>query len=220
MNTDKKHLNIAICLHDFLVEAGLRYLLSTFSNTTVSQFSNIDELNTSDEVFDVIVIDPIAFSPKQLTEGHLESHLLAISSEQNKTAYVEALDAGIISYVLNCCDEEELTQAIWATSQGDRFFCAKVVKEITLNNKLDFRSTCEGLNISEREIEIIRLIAEGYTNKQIAEILFISGHTVTTHRKNIMNKLGVNNTAGIVLFAVKEKIVVPNKFLFSSNQAS
>ena len=72
------------------------------------------------------------------------------------------------------------------------------------------------MNISEREIEIIKLIAEGCINKEIADRLFLSNHTINTHRKNIMQKLGINNTSGIVLFAVKEGIVSANDFLFSS----
>ena len=67
-----------------------------------------------------------------------------------------------------------------------------------------------------REIEIIKLIAEGCINKEIADRLFLSNHTINTHRKNIMQKLGINNTSGIVLFAVKEGIVSANDFLFSS----
>jgi DNA-binding CsgD family transcriptional regulator len=64
-------------------------------------------------------------------------------------------------------------------------------------------------------LEIITLIAEGYTNVEIAEKLFLSPHTVNTHRKNILQKLGVNNTAAIVMYAVKTQLVSPNKFLFS-----
>ena len=69
--------------------------------------------------------------------------------------------------------------------------------------------------LSERENEIITLIAEGQTNEQIAEFLFLSKHTVNTHRKNIMAKLGVKNTAGIVMYAVKTCFVSPNRFLFA-----
>jgi DNA-binding CsgD family transcriptional regulator len=75
--------------------------------------------------------------------------------------------------------------------------------------------SCEPVVISERELEVIKYIAEGYTNNEIAEKLFLSPHTVNTHRKNIMQKLGVNNTAAIVMYAVKSQLVSPNKFLFS-----
>ena len=63
-------------------------------------------------------------------------------------------------------------------------------------------------------MEIIKLVAEGLSNKSVADKLFISTHTVITHRKNIMNKLKVNNTAGLVLFAVRENLVNPNHILF------
>ena len=72
----------------------------------------------------------------------------------------------------------------------------------------------ENVELSERESQIISLIAEGYTNTQIAVILYISNHTVNTHRKNIMKKLGVNNTAGIVMYAVKVNLVKPYQFNF------
>ena len=61
------------------------------------------------------------------------------------------------------------------------------------------------------------MIAEGKTNNIIAEMLFISTHTVNTHRKNIMQKLGVNNTAAIVMYAVKYRLVSPSEFNFSTS---
>ena len=64
---------------------------------------------------------------------------------------------------------------------------------------------------------MISLIAEGFTNGQVAEKLFLSAHTVTTHRKNIMSKIGVNNTAAMVMYAVKTGLVSPNKFLFQGD---
>ncbi|MGZ3933249.1 MAG: response regulator transcription factor, partial [Bacteroidia bacterium] len=76
--------------------------------------------------------------------------------------------------------------------------------------------SCNGVTVTEREIEIVKLIAEGYSNKQIADKLVLSTHTVNTHRKNIMNKLAVNNTAGIVMFAVKNNLLETNHFLFSN----
>ena len=76
--------------------------------------------------------------------------------------------------------------------------------------------SCEPVLLSERENEIIVYISEGQTNAQIAENLFLSNHTINTHRKNIMAKLGVKNTAGIVMYAVKTQLVSPNKFLFAN----
>ena len=83
---------------------------------------------------------------------------------------------------------------------------------------IDFESfSCEPVLLSERENQIIVFIAEGKTNAQIAETLFLSNHTINTHRKNIMAKLGVKNTAGIVMYAVKTELISPNKFLFAAD---
>src|SRR4029079_8731683 len=100
---------------------------------------------------------------------------------------------------------------------GETFMCGKIASAVLENKAVAADSSCEGLNISDREMEIIKLIAEGLSNKEVADKLFLSTHTVTTHRKNIMNKLGVNNTAGLVLFAIRNNIVTPNHFLFNTN---
>ncbi|MFN4235329.1 MAG: response regulator transcription factor [Bacteroidia bacterium] len=149
--------------------------------------------------------------------------ILALTHHISQSTINLALKSGVCSHVLKDCGKEEIIDAIKATSENQSFFCSKVLDTLGANEgeaKKDstaFSSAvCDGLNISEREIEIIRLIAEGFSNKEIADKLFLSTHTVNTHRKNIMNKLGVNNTAGIVLFAVKENIISPNKFLFSA----
>lgn len=96
------------------------------------------------------------------------------------------------------------------------FLDSKVKEQYEFSPEDAFKNTCAELNISEREVEIIKLIAEGFINKEIADKLFLSTHTVNTHRKNIMAKLGVSNATGIVIFAVKEKLISPKDFLFSS----
>jgi DNA-binding NarL/FixJ family response regulator len=75
-------------------------------------------------------------------------------------------------------------------------------------------ASCDPIVLSNREIEVLTLISEGLTNVQIADKLFLSSHTVNTHRKNIMQKLRVNNTAAMVMYAVKSGFVSPNRFLF------
>ncbi|HET6993104.1 MAG TPA: response regulator transcription factor [Bacteroidia bacterium] len=148
-------------------------------------------------------------------------NFLSISDKPNRWMLSDALSAGITSYLLRDCGKEEIVEAIEATSKGEQFFCGKILNDVLKTNdevspEPEFVS-CEGMKISERETEIIRLVSEGFTNKEIADKLFLSAHTVTTHRKNIMAKLGVNNTAGLVLFAIRNNIVTPNHFLFNTN---
>jgi DNA-binding NarL/FixJ family response regulator len=127
-----------------------------------------------------------------------------------------------MSYVKKDCDLTEIINAVEETGRGNKFFCGQILETIRKAaidvNDIDFDSfSCEPVILSDRENEIITLIAEGLTNIQIAEQLFLSNHTINTHRKNIMSKLGVKNTAGIVMYAVKTNLVSPNKFLFASD---
>jgi len=173
---------------------------------------------------DIVIIDysTSAFKVEnigQLLKKFPKTKVLAITPELNRSLMVKAFDLGTTSYLLKDCDKEEINEALTKTAKGDKFVCGKVLDKMMNAEKeggsVPNVTSCEGLNITTREMEIIKLIAEGYSNKQVADKLFLSTHTVTTHRKNIMNKLGVNNTAGLVLFAVREHLLNPNKFLFS-----
>lgn len=141
---------------------------------------------------------------------------------QSPQTLVDALRGGVMSYIKKDCDLQEISDAVIETAKGNKFFCGKILETINKAN-LDVDDidhgvlTCDPVLMSDRENEIIVLIAEGYTNDQIAEMLFLSKHTVNTHRKNILFKLGVKNTAGIVMYAVKTQLVSPNKFLFAAN---
>lgn len=164
--------------------------------------------------FDIDVIPKITALDKNVK-------ILAITPEQSAQTLVDALRSGVISYVKKDCDLGEIINAVEETGRGNKFFCGKILETIQRAsidvNDIDFESfSCEPVILSERENEIIILIAEGLTNGQIAEQLFLSNHTINTHRKNIMAKLGVKNTAGIVMYAVKTDLISPNKFLFAA----
>ena len=147
--------------------------------------------------------------------------LLGITPLQNGNTLINALRAGIDSYIKKSCDIPEVVDAIESTSKGKSFYCGKILEKIRKEsidisemNNIDL--SCDAVALSRREKEILTLISEGLRNSKIAAMLFLSSHTITTHRKNIMSKLGVKNTAGIVMYAVKSGIVSPNKFLFAS----
>jgi DNA-binding NarL/FixJ family response regulator len=150
---------------------------------------------------------------------HNESAVLNFK-EMLKYNYQQLKEIAIDKFV----DFHEIIDSIKVTHEGAKFFCGKVLDQIRRENinvedLQILESDCHAVVISDRELEVIRYIAEGYTNGEIADRLFLSQHTVNTHRKNIMQKLGVNNTAAIVMYAVKTKLVSPNKFLFSIDSA-
>jgi DNA-binding NarL/FixJ family response regulator len=146
---------------------------------------------------------------------------LSITGPLYKSEFKKMLEAGVTSCLLKECDRDEIIEAIIKTNSGEQFLCGKIAEILTSDKPFrtseELRSvSCAGFGITEREMEIVQLIAEGLSNKQIADKLFLSTHTVNTHRKNIMSKLGVNNTAGVVMFAVKNRLLEPNQFLFSN----
>ncbi len=221
-----KKIRITIADSNFLSRKGLAVLLkenpdfelvseSISTNDLISQHKSISP--------DLIIIDYSSanFSLdglSRIVNKYPASQFLAITDVQPNHVISKALSTGISSHLLKDCDEEEIIEAIYKTASGEKFMCGKITSAIVEDNTSINRSeSCAGLNISEREMEIIKLIAEGYSNKEVADKLFLSTHTVTTHRKNIMNKLGVNNTAGLVLFAVRENLISPNHFLFSAS---
>jgi DNA-binding NarL/FixJ family response regulator len=211
-----------------LVRVGLRAVLNSQGG-----FKIVGEARDKNELLEqvknfgasLVVIDytspgfDIDIIPKVL-QKFKGTKFLAITPEQSAQTLVDALRSGVTSYVKKDCDLSEIQNAVEETSRGKKFFCGQILETIQKAsidvNDIDFDSfTCEPIILSERENEIITLIAEGLTNAQIADQLFLSNHTINTHRKNIMSKLGVKNTAGIVMYAVKTQLVSPNKFLFA-----
>ena len=213
-----------------LVRAGIRSILSFQEGIEiVGDATSKDELFDMLRIFDtdVVMVDYTAngFTIDILSEiktKFLDIQLLAITPEQSAQVLVDALKLGVTSYVKKDCSIAEIVDAVKETAKGNKFFCGQIVETIQQANlnveDIDYEAfSCDAILISKREQEIIVLIAEGMTNPQIAEKLFLSNHTVNSHRKNIMAKLGVKNTAGIVMYAVKSNLVSPNKFLFTAS---
>lgn len=128
------------------------------------------------------------------------------------------LESGLNAHLLCDCDREEIVDSVRCSARGNKFFCGKVLDKLNADSVEDSNHGCEAVSISERELEILQLVAQGLTTKQIAEKVHLSFHTVMTHRKNMMNKLGITNTAGLIIYAVRENLISPNKFLFSQIQ--
>ena len=153
---------------------------------------------------------------KSICNKYTKTKFLIITEWLSKKESVEVLESGITSFLLKDCDKIEILEAINSTIKGEKFICGKIVRflsassEIKSSNSFIKSLSCDGFQVTNREIDIIQGIAEGLPNKLIAVKLNLSTHTVNTHRKNIMAKLGVKNTAGIVMFAVKNKLLETN----------
>lgn len=156
----------------------------------------------------------------ELTKKFNRTRFMVITELLNKKELNSVLASGVVSFLLKDCDKIEILEAVNSTIKGERFICGKIISilsaspEIVPNNSFIKSLGCDGIPVTDREIDIIRGIAEGLSNKLIADKLKLSTHTVNTHRKNIMNKLGVNNTAGVVMFAVKNQLLETNFNLY------
>ena len=216
---------IAVLIADknYLSRLGLFTLLSESSNFEVDYTDN-DDFDSLVSLIkknkpQILVLDfqSLNFTSKQiytLTKTFKRLQVLAITDYMSRAEMQAALDMGVRSYLLKECDKEEIIEALHATHNGERFLCGKVAYFLAntdefkvIRPQLD-KVSCQGLGITDRELDVIRLISEGLSNKLIADKLELSTHTINTHRKNIMAKLDIPNTAGIVMFAVKNNLLV------------
>lgn len=198
---------------NFLIREGIKSILCAQKNfDIVGEAENFQQLQSGLIKFkpDMIIIDPSAFTEIELNNliADRKFTIMCLTEHNQREKIARVVKAGVDSYIFKDCDRQEMEEAIQATSVGQQYYCGKVLQAIAIGDAdIDKNYSCKAVNISSREGEIIKLIAEGNTNKEIAEKLFLSNHTITTHRKNIMNKLGINNTAGLVWFAIKENLV-------------
>jgi two-component system response regulator NreC len=136
--------------------------------------------------------------------------ILILSMYSDESYIVQALRAGAHGYLLKDSADVDLIRAVTVVRQGKSFFSpvvAKVMLDDYVRRLADKGITDRFDSLSEREREIFQLIAEGHSNKEIADLINLSVSTVETHRAHIMEKLDVHNTAEIVLYAVRKGVI-------------
>jgi len=130
-----------------------------------------------------------------------------ILSMHNEAGMIKSLmDIGANGYLLKSCSQDELIGAIKKVSTGQNYFSTDVTLAL-LNTSTTSTSEQKNELLTDRETEILKLIAAGFSNKEIGDQLFISHRTVDTHRTNLMKKLDVNNIAGLISYAIRNGIV-------------
>ena len=146
----------------------------------------------------------------EVKRSHPEINILALSMHGEHNYILKMLEAGATGYILKNAGKEEMLTAIISVASGDSYFSREVSSRLIeyLNKpQISIKNTDKEIPLTNREIEILKLIAQEYSNPEIAEELFISIRTVDTHRRNLIEKLGVKNTAGLVKFAIRKGLV-------------
>jgi two-component system, NarL family, nitrate/nitrite response regulator NarL len=143
---------------------------------------------------------------KQVKQRFPSTRILALSmSGQGELVDEMITDADISGYVLKNIGKQELIKALEKIAEGGIYFSEEVIEELQRASKRKKQNV--DAHLTDREIEIIRLIEKEYNNKQIAEALFISERTVETHRKNIFRKTNTNTVIGLVKYAYEHRLV-------------
>lgn len=208
---------IAIADDHQIVLDGLKSLIREYSD-----FELIADANNGQQLLklvntlkiDLVLMDidmPIMNgiqATQELKKTHPHVKVLILSMHNEKGVIQKVMEAGADGYMLKNSDHLELLDAVRKVASGQKYFSSDVT--LTLLNPTSVQNIDEDKivqDLTEREIEILKLIAEGFSNKEIGEKLFISHRTVDTHRTNLMKKLDVHNIAGIIKFAIKNKLV-------------
>jgi len=132
--------------------------------------------------------------------------VLTLSSFGDEKYYFNMLEAGAKGFVLKSTTISELEMAIKEVAGGGSWFSTELLQKVILNISSKPRKE-EVVDLSDRELEILKLICENMTNEQIASRINISYDTVKWHRANILSKTGCNNAVGLLLFALKNKLI-------------
>lgn len=146
----------------------------------------------------------------QIMKHDPRTGIVILSMYSDEEYLLRALTAGAKGYLLKDSAESELVNAVRMVAAGKPFFSPDISKTLLEDYLRQLRQ--RGLNdsyelLSDREKEVLQLLAEGKTNKEVATVLNLSPYTVETHRTHLMQKLNLHNTAEIVLYAVRKKLI-------------
>jgi len=145
---------------------------------------------------------------RQLTESVPGVHVLILSLHEDSSLLQEALRAGASGYILKRALESELINAINAVARGDMYVHPAMTRALFFEEETEPAKEQASLDpLTPREIEVIQLLANGYTNRQIASALAISIRTVESHRSNLMNKLDLHNRSDLVRYAARNGLL-------------
>jgi DNA-binding NarL/FixJ family response regulator len=150
-------------------------------------------------VLDYLLSDQLSISTfRKIKKEFPGLKTLIISDDNDKARIQSVIQTGIRGFLTKSCSKREILEAIDTISDGGKFFCGKVVDIITTEEDFAYSE------LSDREMEIVKLIAKGKSSAEIARHLIISVHTVNSHRKNILKKLGLKSPTELIIYAAEQ----------------
>jgi DNA-binding NarL/FixJ family response regulator len=220
-----KKIRILIADDHAVVRSGLRMLLRSRSEfTIVAEATNgeeavrlVDKHRPDVAILDISmpVLDGIE-ATRQIKQQHPEVQVVILTVHEDEEYAHQTLRAGASAYLLKNAGKKEIFEAIRSAFSGERFFSPGISRIITDSfvKRADDQKAHTGIQprpanqkLTEREIQVLQFIAQGYTNRKIADVLHLSFRTINTHRANLMQKLDIHDTAGLVRHAITTGLV-------------
>ncbi|QHS54708.1 response regulator transcription factor [Mucilaginibacter sp. 14171R-50] len=198
--------------HQMVID-GLRLIIDTINGFTIVGESTsathaldcLTGLNTDILLTDVSMPEMSGVELTRLVKKKFPNiKIIALSMFSESQVVAEMIDAGISGYILKNTGKQELIEALNKVSYGQNYFGQDITLQLMKSFK---RNQDESSRLTDREIEIIRMIEQDFGNKQIADMLFISERTVETHRKNILRKTNTQTVVGLLKYAYERKII-------------
>ena len=199
-----------------LFRNGLKLLLNSFPEfKVIAEAANgIEFLNSIDILpVDLVLLDidmpemDGIEAAQQALKKYPDLKIITLSMFGDEDYYYKMVEAGVCGFLLKDSDIDEVYSAMCSVVEGRNYFSQELLQNLLKNIKNPEESLADFLDLSAREIEIISLICQGLSNIEIGEKLFLSKRTVEKHRANILEKTDTKNTASLVMFAIKNKIV-------------
>lgn len=225
---DQHHLNIAIVDDDSLVVQLLTQFLaqSTTPSFNIVLTANgghelLEKMKTTTTVIDILLLDLRMkegdgfWVLEQLKEQSSSTKIIVLSSYYKPSYIGQMMQLNAHAFLPKEIDKEELIQIIQELHQKGYYLNTDQIqslrKQITPKAPklhIDPKDT-----ITKRELEVLTLIAHQKTSKEIAAKLYVSPKTIEAHKSNLFSKTGVKNTAGLIMYAIKEGLIDPNEFI-------
>lgn len=209
-------IKISIVDDHALFRNGLKLLLNSNPNMlVVSEMPNGKKFleNVDKNIPDIVLMDinmPImdgVEATEWINKDYPNIKVIALSMFGEEDYYYKMINAGVKGFLLKNSEINEVTDAIYQVQNGNNYFSQELLYNVIKNLKTNKEIESETAKLSKRELQVLEEICKGLSNQEIADSLFISKRTVDKHRANLLSKTDSKNTANLIMYAIKNKLI-------------